>query len=158
MGEIVVLGERANSQDESADALYTLTYASTETAPLGIAGLLTLLNDARDYNVAHGITGLLLHREDSFLQVIEGRKGDVLALYERIKRDPRHQRAEILFEEPIQQREYPDWRMAFIDLDGVDVSLLPGFSNFLIDTNTPRTMLEELSRGRRLMLLFKSLA
>jgi hypothetical protein len=158
MGDIVAFGGKANSRDESADSLYTLSYASTETAPLGTAGLLGLLNQARAFNVEHDITGLLLHREDSFLQVIEGRKSDVLDLYERIKRDPRHQRVEILFEEPIEEREYSDWQMAFIDLDGVDVSLLPGFSNFFAETGTPRTMLEEISRSRRLMLLFRSLA
>jgi hypothetical protein len=158
MGETVVPGDDADSPGESADALYTLGYASTETAPLGTAGLLELLNEAREFNLAHDITGLLLHRENSFLQVIEGRKADVLALYEMIKRDPRHQRVETLFEEAIAEREFSDWQMAFIELDGVDVSLLPGFSNFLMATERPRDMLEELSRGKRLMLLFRTLA
>ena len=81
MGNTVVPADRADSPDESADVLYTLGYASTETAPLGTAGLLELLNEARTFNLAHGISGLLLHRENSFLQVIEGRKSEVLALY-----------------------------------------------------------------------------
>ena len=51
-----------------------------------------------------------------------------------------------------------DWQMAFLELDGVDMSLLPGFSNFLTQTDTPRSMLERLSRGQRLMLLFRAMA
>ena len=34
--------------------------------------------------------------------------------------------------------EFPDWRMGFVELDGIDVSLLPGFSNFLVDEVEPR--------------------
>jgi hypothetical protein len=157
MGDNVVTGDD-EAPDDAADTLYTLGYASTETAPLSTADLLELLNQARQFNLAHGITGLLLHRDNSFLQVVEGPKAELMALYERIKRDPRHQRVEILFEEPIAEREFSDWQMAFIDLDGIDVSMLPGFSDFLMETDKPRSMLERLSRGKRLMLLFRSLA
>ena len=151
-------GDRQGPAPGELDELYSLSYASTETSELGTAELLALLNEARSFNDAHNITGLLLHREDSFLQVIEGRREDVELLFDRIKQDPRHQRVEVLFEQPIQEREFLDWQMAFLDLDGINMSMLPGFSNFLSHNETPRTMLERLSRSQRLMLLFKAMA
>ena len=158
MGNAAVPGDDRDDNPDSDDGrLYTLGYASTQTAPLGTAGLLELLNEARDFNQSHNLTGLLLHREDSFMQVIEGRKEDVLELYDRIKKDPRHTRVETLFEDEISEREFSDWQMGFIELDGVDVSILPGFSNFLVETDTPRTLLERLSRTKRLLLLFRNL-
>ncbi len=159
MGKTAVRGDEDNNDPgATADQLYSLGYASTQTSPLGTAGLLELLNGARLFNQAKNITGLLLHREDSFMQVIEGRKEDVLALYERIRKDPRHHRVETLFEDEIDTREFSDWQMGFIELDGIDVSLLPGFSNFLVEEDTPRTLLERLSRTKRLLLLFRNLS
>ena len=139
------------------DHLYRLCYASTQTAPMRAAELIELLQTARERNLANGITGVLLHRQDSFMQVIEGKEGAVRELYEKIKRDPRHQRVEVLGENPVEEREFSDWQMGFVELDEVDVSMLPGFSNFLNQTDDSRTVLRRLSQTRRLMMLFKSL-
>ncbi len=159
MGRSAVPGAAgADTPEATAERLYSLGYASTQTAPMGAAGLITLLNEAREFNQSHDISGLLLHRGDSFLQVIEGRKGDVLELYQRIQADPRHDRVETLFEDYIEEREFSDWQMGFIELGGIDVSLLPGFSNFLIENEAPRSLLERLSRTKRLLLLFRNLS
>ena len=139
-------------------ALYRLGYVSTQTRQMAAADLIDLLNVARETNKQLGVTGMLLHREDSFFQVIEGTKQSVLSLFERICSDPRHQRIEVLFQEPAEEREFPDWQMGFIELDGIDVSLLPGFSNFLVDEVEPRRLLEALTRSRRLMLLFRAMS
>ena len=159
MGTPAVPGaDGANIPDASGERLYSLGYASTQTRLISPAELFRLLNGARLFNLAHGITGLLLHRDDSFLQVIEGSKRQVLALYERIRQDPRHQRVETLFEDYIDEREFSEWHMGFIELDGVDVSLLPGFSRFLMENEEPRSLLERLSRSKRLLLLFRNLS
>lgn len=159
MGRPAVPGANSvDTPDATADRLYTLGYASTQTAPMGTAGLIELLNEAREFNQKHDISGLLLHRDDSFLQVIEGRKADVLELYRRIQADSRHERVETLFEDYIEEREFSDWQMGFIELGGVDVSLLPGFSNFLVENEEPRSLLERLSRTKRLLLLFRNLS
>jgi hypothetical protein len=158
------MGKSAESPDRelssalpSSDELYRLSYASTQTAPMGAADLVGLLNQARASNERRNLTGVLLHREDSFLQVIEGRKSDVMSLFEHIKKDPRHQRVEVLAVGNIEEREFSDWQMGFLELDEIDVTLLPGFSNFLNEADTSRTMLKRLSQTRRLMLLFKAL-
>ena len=159
MGRSAVTGAiGADTPEATAERLYTLGYASTQTKPLGTAGLIGLLNEAREFNQKHEISGLLLHKDDSFLQVIEGRKRDVLELYERIQQDGRHQRVETLFEDYIEDREFSDWQMGFIELGGIDVSLLPGFSSFLVENEDPRSLLERLSRTKRLLLLFRNLA
>ena len=139
------------------DPLYRLCYASTQTAPMSAAELIDLLHFAREQNLANGITGVLLHRQDSFMQVIEGKERAVRDLFESIKGDARHQRVEVLSENTVEEREFSDWQMGFVELDDVDVSLLPGFSNFLNETDDSRTVLRRLSQTRRLMMLFKSL-
>ena len=139
------------------EMLYHLGYVSTQTRPLFREDLIGLMNEALVRNEGLDITGLLLHREDSFFQVIEGAKADVLEVFHGIERDPRHQRVKVLFEGELEEREFPDWRMGFVELDGVDVDRLPGFSDFLDQGLAPRQLLAELSQTKRLMLLFRAM-
>jgi hypothetical protein len=137
--------------------LYHLGYVSTQTRPMDGKGLLEILKAARRSNEDVEITGLLLHREDSFFQVLEGEEDAVRQVFEKIQRDPRHERVKVLFEGPIEAREFADWRMGFLDLNGVDVKNLPGFSDFLSDDAEPRRFLEEFTQAKRLLLLFRAM-
>lgn len=138
--------------------LYQVGYVSTGVKHMGSAELLELLRISRNNNIAQDITGLLLHREDSFFQVIEGTRQSVRNIMDRIARDDRHQRMEIMFEGPIDEREFCDWRMGFLDMDNVDLRLVPGFTQFLEGGAEPREFLQQLSRSKRLALLFRSMA
>ncbi|MFM7274647.1 MAG: BLUF domain-containing protein, partial [Gammaproteobacteria bacterium] len=136
----------ANDPGGPDGALFHLGYVSTQTGPFGTADLLQLLAAARRRNQARNVTGLLIHRDDSFFQVLEGREEDVRRIFGIICEDPAHQRINVLFEEPLAEREFADWRMAFVELDNVDVRMLPGYSSFLVDEAEPRRFLEELTR------------
>jgi hypothetical protein len=74
---------------------------------------------------------VLLFRSGNFLQVLEGKKETVLALYEKIVRDPRHTRRKTLFQGNSIQRDFPDWSMGFHDLSSPNTKNVPGFSHFL---------------------------
>jgi hypothetical protein len=116
--------------------------------------LLSLLTHARDANARLGITGLLIHRGDSFFQILEGGREEVLSLYAKVSGDSRHKRVEVVTEGPIASREYNDWQMAFIELDNQDLSAMPGFSDLLRNTPAAREFLQGLSRSKKLALLF----
>lgn len=137
--------------------LYHLGYVSTETSPLTSSELKGLVDQASDRNAANEITGLLLHREDSFFQILEGERENVLQVFSSIQRDQRHQRVELLLQGPIAEREFGDWRMEYIELDGVELDQLPGLADFRHAAADPRQFLEELSQAKRLMLLFRAM-
>jgi len=134
--------------------LFSLGYVSTQTRPMNNEQMLEILEDARRNNARLGLTGVLLHRHDSFFQVLEGERAEVKALFEKIRVDPRHERVEVVTEGPIRGREYNDWRMAFIELDGQDFSAMPGFSDLMRNTPAAREFLQTLSRTKKLALLF----
>lgn len=144
---------RTNGEYPS-DALYCLTYVSTQRLPLDHAALVTLLAHARGKNEILGVTGLLLHRADSFFQILEGARETVLQLFAAIKNDPRHERVEVVSEGGIDSRQFADWRMAFVDLEGQDVQALPGFSDILSNRESARDLMRGLPRSRKLALLF----
>ena len=145
---------QASDTPEHGGALYCLSYVSTQARPMSNADLVELLEDARDKNARLGITGLLLHRDDSFFQILEGEEEEVRGLFERISADVRHDRVEVVSQGTTGCRDFSDWQMAFIELDGQDFSALPGFSDVLKDTPQARDFLRSLSRSKKLALLF----
>lgn len=139
------------------NALFHLCYVSTETEHFTQDDLVALLGVARTANTEHDVTGLLLYREGSFYQLLEGKQTAVNHIFEVINQDPRHKEVRILFSGEIETREFSDWRMGFLNLDGVKQEALSGFSNFLEVDAHPQEFLEKLSRGKRLALMFRTM-
>ncbi|MEQ8515253.1 MAG: BLUF domain-containing protein [Chromatocurvus sp.] len=157
MGDTAYTSTPDRQSDHAQGGLYHLAYVSTLREAMGAADVVELLRIAREYNAARNVTGLLLMRGDSFFQVLEGDRDDVHAIFERVIADPRHHRVEVLFEEPLAEREFGDWRMGFVELDGVDISELEGVSDFLSRDADPREMFTQLTRSKRLMLMFRQM-
>ena len=143
------------SSDQSP--LYHLGYVSTEAVKFSEEALVALLSEARSANADRDITGLLLYREGSFYQVLEGSESAVMATFQEIEGDPRHKEVRILFHGETDAREFADWKMGFLNLDGVDLDTLSGFSDFMTRDAQPQEFLENLSRGKRLALMFRTL-
>ena len=144
-------------QAQNPEALYHLGYVSTEAIKFSDEALVALLGEARSANTDRDVTGLLLYREGSFYQVLEGSESAVMATFHDIEGDPRHKEVRILFNGETDVREFADWKMGFLNLDGVDVETLSGFSDFMTRDAEPQEFLENLSRGKRLALMFRTL-
>lgn len=140
-----------------ASPLFQLAYVSMETTPFPPDALISLLTEAREENARNDVTGLLLYREGSFYQVLEGDPAAVWSTFDVIKKDPRHKEVRVLFSAEADAREFADWQMGFINLDGVAIDDLAGFSNFLSRDAQPQEFLEHLSRGKRLAMMFRSM-
>ncbi len=139
------------------EPIFHLGYVSTETGDMGTQCMVDLLNEARRVNAERNITGLLLHREKSFYQVLEGAEDEVKRTFASIEKDERHSGVDVLFEGIIEEREFADWQMGFLNLDGVELESLQGYSDFLNRDDNAKDFLENLSRGKRLALMFRSM-
>ena len=93
--------------------MHHLIYLSQATVPFDGDQLAHLLAQARQFNTAHGLTGILLYGNDQFLQVLEGEAATVHRLYARICQDPRHREVTTYADEPIAARIFSDWQMAY---------------------------------------------
>ncbi len=136
-------------------SLFQIIYVSTASEPFGRAELVKLLRQSVRRNMQSGITGLLLYKDGSFMQVLEGEERAVVALYSKISRDPRHHHVIPLIHEPIEQRNFPNSAMAFRDLNAAELRNLAGYSEFL---NTPlngELYARDIPKSKRLLLLFK---
>ena len=143
--------------DRGRDALavYHIGYVSSAVREFTRAELLALLERSREKNGRLGITGLLVYQGGNFLQVLEGDEQSVRHLYEIIFEDPRHKDIYILFEEFIPEREFPNWSMAFRDLDSEDAAAIPGFSNFLAAPWSRERVSASVSKARAMLAAFR---
>lgn len=138
----------------SSGDILSLIYLSASTVDFSHQDLRELLSKARENNSSLGVTGMLLFKGGTFLQVLEGQKEVVLALYNKISLDTRHTQITTVFQGVSPQREFPDWSMGFHDLNSPDTKNIPGFTHFLASSLTTADF-GDAKRAKRLLLLFK---
>jgi len=133
--------------------LIHLVYSSDASVAFSDLAVKALLEGARRNNSALGVTGVLLHIDSSFLQVLEGELTVVESLYEKIGLDKRHTRVKKLIQEPIQKRDFEDWSMGLAKITSKELSVVPGFNDFW----KSRRALESLGEGltRKVLTAFR---
>ena len=124
-------------------------YASTATRALGPDEVGALLLAARTKNASQGLSGILLHVDGSFFQVLEGEAAAVDSIYQRIAADPRHNHVTIIIREPIPRRAFADWTMGFAEMASSQLGELLGANDFFANGSC----LYELGPGRAKKLL-----
>lgn len=83
-----------------------------------------ILSSARKTNGPNGITGMLLYRNQIFLQLLEGDEKVVHELLGRISVDKRHGNMSILVAQHAPKRIFSEWEMAYQDIGDLDINLL----------------------------------
>jgi hypothetical protein len=70
----------------------------------------------------NGVTGILLCKEGSVLQVLEGDQTVVNNLYDKISSDARVSNSLVLIKRHSREREFPNWSMGYRNADTDEVS------------------------------------
>jgi Sensors of blue-light using FAD len=110
--------------------MYRIIYFSAALETTKEEELNNILLHARAYNLANEITGILLHIDGDFLQILEGEKENVKHLFEKIKKDKRHKGILTVIESEIKSRQFPDWSMGYKYTGYVEISKIKSLSNF----------------------------
>ena len=107
---------------DDPNQLVELSYISKATHDMGLSSLVHLFDVARRWNLDHELTGALFYENGHFAQILEGKRKDVLFIWEKIQKDYRHKLDEI------DQRLFPNWALRFYGGDQIskDVPHLVG--------------------------------
>jgi hypothetical protein len=98
------------------------------------------------------ITGVLCQGSGIYMQVIEGQRSAINALYSRIISDKRHNQIELLSFEEVGQRRYGQWSMALVQLSINDpmVQLAhPEFDPYSASSKDAIRIIDELIKSSR---------
>lgn len=134
--------------------LVQIAYASSATIPFTNQELIDLLNKSRAKNYEQDITGMLLYKDGNFLQILEGESETIKVTLRRIEEDPRHKGFLTIFKRNIDEREFPDWSMAFRNLQDTETQKIPGYNEFLNLSFDPESLRTKGSRVEGLIATF----
>ena len=133
--------------------LVRLLYASRSASQIDEPLIASILERSRKYNLEHGITGILCTSSPGnvFLQLLEGGRAAVNALYGDIVRDPRHRDITLLDYAEIPERRFASWRMGRVNLNRINQGTILRFSEsavldpFTMSGPTALALLDELT-------------
>lgn len=98
--------------------IFRLVYISEAHHEVCYTDLENILFSARNRNSKLDITGILIHRDDFFIQLLEGPEAHVKEVLSLIIKDRRHKNLRVIKEWTSTQPRYFDkWAMSFIDGD-----------------------------------------
>ena len=130
--------------------LVRLLYASRAVPTVDPEVLQLILRQSKAHNPGLGITGVLCFSEGIFLQVLEGGRGAVSQLYNRIASDARHTGVELLCFEEIGERRFAGWSMGQVNMSRLNPALLLKYSErpvldpFAVSGQVSMALFEEL--------------
>lgn len=111
--------------------IFQLIYASRVIDAFTENDLMDILNTSRQFNKTANISGALIYHSGHFLQVLEGEKSVVEALYyEHIVKDKRHSDLNILSQGEVDKRAFSNWDMGFFGSNYNEDYTLLGLTDF----------------------------
>lgn len=128
---------------------HCIVYFSSSISLFQEADLVSLLQQSRPYNATAGITGILLINQGSIVQVLEGNRNLIEALYKRIEADQRHTDLIKVVDGPIQERSFAGWSMGCKSIIDHQVELI----KTIIDLGTADWLLTKPSTNSILQML-----
>jgi len=121
------------------------------------AELVELLLQSRARNERLRLTGMLLYKDENFMQVLEGNEADVMKVFADIEVDARHKNIDVLRSEYIQNRNFPNWTMGFANVNNLDPRALPGFSRFMERNFRSAYFTEDSIEAHAMLVAFKGM-
>ncbi|RYE24854.1 MAG: BLUF domain-containing protein [Sphingobacteriaceae bacterium] len=90
-----------------------IIYTSTASIYFRVDRLEAMLCGFRKSNLKHGITGMLIYSEGTFMQILEGKSETIDRLLKNIIKDKIHHSLMIWENKPLSVRLFADWSMSF---------------------------------------------
>jgi len=98
--------------------MHQLLYVSSSAPNIPASDLDDILFTGRANNLARGLSGILVHIDGGFLQILEGSRDTLMEMYGRIAGDKRHSNPRVLVDRAIAARAFPDWSLGYEHLSG----------------------------------------
>lgn len=113
--------------------LLGLTYVSRAKIFFNDISLEKLASDAAKKNKSNHITGYLYFGKGLFIQYIEGPSSNVQQLFSNIKKDNRNEVLNVLIQNQLPGRKFPNWNMKWLNRNMIiEINLEYILTNYLV--------------------------
>lgn len=135
-----------------------LVYTSIATIPMSDTDIGALMRRCQYHNAIHRLTGILLHKDMAFMQLIEGSEDAVDQLMCNIHQDPRHLSITMLTNERVTERQFGSRQMQYERIDDQTVKRVPEYSPFMDMALTDPHFREHPDQALELVSIFRQLS
>lgn len=94
----------------------TIFYVSSSIKDLSQTEIEVMMNDTKKQNDLNNITGIFMHSDKNFFQIIEGKNEDIEILYKKIKQDPRHFNIIKIFDNYIDNPQFSTFHKSYVTI------------------------------------------
>ena len=132
-----------------------IVYVSRAVKLMSSIDLSVLLEQSRKRNSELSLTGMLLYKDKSFIQLLEGPSESVKMVIESIKKDRRHIKFSTLVDKEVKSRVFNQWSMSFVNLD-VENNQPEGFVDYFSDASIVDDLIATPSKAVELLAYFRA--
>ena len=132
-----------------------IVYVSRAVKLMSSIDLSVLLKQSRKRNSELSLTGMLLYKDKSFIQLLEGPSESVKMVIECIKKDHRHVNFSALVNKDVNSRAFSQWSMSFVNLD-VENNQPEGFVDYFSDASIVDDLIATPSKAVELLAYFRA--
>jgi hypothetical protein len=136
-------------------AMFFLVYLSSAVTWFSSKELNDLHSTSRRRNAEAEVTGMLLYKDGNFMQVLEGEESAVRKVWARISADLRHRGLVVIDSGHTAQREFTQWGMGFVDLQGDTHALPAEYGEFLATSLTHTSFSQNPDHCHKLLRMFR---
>lgn len=134
--------------------MHQIVYVSAATEPMNASALEHLLKQCHRNNEAYDLTGLLIYKDERFMQALEGPKDNVKHMYATIREDERHTGVIQMAGHTIEERDFPGWPMGFRVENDPDPADMKGFTPLMDEDYLAEHFTDDLSFSHQMLLDF----
>jgi hypothetical protein len=98
--------------------MHQLLYVSQAARNIPASDLDDILAAGRANNLTRDLSGILVHVDGGFLQILEGQRDAVMQMYGRIAEDQRHSHPRVLVDRTVAARAFGEWSLGYEHLKG----------------------------------------
>lgn len=136
--------------------MYELLYTSVARKKLTENELLDIMTSAKKNNSLIGVTGMLVYYDCEIMQILEGDKSAVQALFKKISQDERHTLVKVFYSGEIKERSFSNWCMESVILDEQKLKKYVYSDKELVSENPLQHMVNcNPNQGRKIFLTLK---
>lgn len=134
-----------------AHILVSMTYVSRAAQEMSAKEISEILQQAQHNNAANAITGMLVFKDNIFLQTIEGSRARINRLLHSLMTDQRHYDLQVLETRELTHREWSRWSMNYVSPTQENTAIYlkysttSDFNPYLLSFESVRGLMDDLS-------------
>lgn len=134
-----------------AHILVSMTYVSRAAQEMSAKEISEILQQAQLNNAANAITGMLVFKDNIFLQTIEGSRARINRLLHSLMTDQRHYDLQVLETRELTHREWSRWSMNYVSPTQENTAIYlkysttSDFNPYLLSFESVRGLMDDLS-------------